>query len=370
MTHTITHGSLFSGIGGAELAATWMGWENKFHCEINEFGRTVLDYWYPNSESYEDITKTDFTKWRGKINVLTGGFPCQPFSLAGRRKGAEDDRYLWPHMLRAIREIQPDWVVGENVNGIVTMVQPGEEAKVANTDNIFEEGHIYRKVQRYTLDEICESIEREGYQVQPLVIPACAVGAPHRRDRVWIVAHRSDSSVGLAPDSQCHGHSAQGHDHQRAWQEGTQEWQDESLARVGGHGLCQPASDTDCPRPGVGENQQESISECSRATDPRHGCEDGAAAHTDGERHTTQEACAGTQGGGCHGVPITEERSEPSQRTDGLSKLPRTDADTISEGLEGMHYSRSEETERQRLRRDSSRQGQAHDGKHDVGGAI
>ena len=370
MKHTITHGSLFSGIGGAELAATWMGWENKFHCEINEFGRTVLDYWYPNSESYEDITKTDFTKWRGKINVLTGGFPCQPFSLAGRRKGAEDDRYLWPHMLRAIREIQPDWVVGENVNGIVTMVQPGEEAKVANTDNIFEEGHIYRKVQRYTLDEICESIEREGYQVQPLVIPACAVGAPHRRDRVWIIAHRSDSRKGLASDSQCHGHSAQGHEHQQAWQEGIQERQDEPLARTGGHGLCQPAPDTDRTGQRLGENQQESVSGSVRASDTSHGCEDGLAAHTDGERHTTPQACAGTQGGWCHGVPITEERSEQTQRTDGLSQLPRPHADSISEGLEGLHHSRSEETERQRLRRDSSRQSQADDGKHDVGGAI
>ena len=97
-----THGSLFSGIGGPEIAAEEMGWKNMFHCEINPFGRKILDYWFPNSKSYEDITKTNFTEWRGKINVLTGGFPCQPFSCAGQRKGAEDDRYLWPEMLRAI----------------------------------------------------------------------------------------------------------------------------------------------------------------------------------------------------------------------------------------------------------------------------
>lgn len=102
-----THGSLFSGIGGPEIAAEEMGWKNMFHCEINPFGRKILDYWFPNSKSYEDITKTNFTEWRGKINVLTGGFPCQPFSCAGQRKGAEDDRYLWPEMLRAIREISP-----------------------------------------------------------------------------------------------------------------------------------------------------------------------------------------------------------------------------------------------------------------------
>lgn len=99
-----THGSLFSGIGGPEIAAEEMGWKNMFHCEINPFGRKILDYWFPNSKSYEDITKTNFTEWRGKINVLTGGFPCQPFSCAGQRKGAEDDRYLWPEMLRAIRD--------------------------------------------------------------------------------------------------------------------------------------------------------------------------------------------------------------------------------------------------------------------------
>lgn len=75
-----THGSLFSGIGGPEIAAEEMGWKNMFHCEINPFGRKILDYWFPNSKSYEDITKTNFTEWRGKINVLTGGFPCQPFS--------------------------------------------------------------------------------------------------------------------------------------------------------------------------------------------------------------------------------------------------------------------------------------------------
>ena len=96
----MTHASLFSGIGGAEIAAAQMGWSNLFHCEINPFGRRVLEYWYPNSTSYEDITKTDFTPWRGQIDVLTGGFPCQPFSLAGSRKGTDDDRYLWPQMLR------------------------------------------------------------------------------------------------------------------------------------------------------------------------------------------------------------------------------------------------------------------------------
>lgn len=191
----LTHASVFSGIGGAELAASWMGWKNLFHCEIQQFPRQVLDYWFPNSESYEDITKTTFTKWKGKVDVLTGGFPCQPFSYAGSRKGAEDDRYLWPEMLRAVREIQPTWVVAENAVGITTMVQPSSVTEMGRSDFLFEESVVCREEYRYILDAICEDIEREGYEVQPLVIPACATGAPHRRNRIWIVAHRTDTGL-------------------------------------------------------------------------------------------------------------------------------------------------------------------------------
>lgn len=226
----MNHASLFSGIGGAEVAASMMGWQNLFHCEIQEFPRKVLDYWFPNSESYEDITKTDFTKWHGKVDVLTGGFPCQPFSLAGRRKGADDNRYLWPQMLRAIRQIHPTWVVGENVNGIKTMVESCQVTQMGRSDYLFEENHLYREESRFTLDKICADLEAEGYSVQPIVIPACAIGAPHRRDRVWIIAHRSDPraetvqkegqdgicSARPSTHTQCDGHSPQGHGNQRA----------------------------------------------------------------------------------------------------------------------------------------------------------
>ena len=191
----MNHASLFSGIGGAEVAASMMGWQNLFHCEIQEFPRKVLQYWFPNSESYEDITKTDFHQWQGKVDVLTGGFPCQPFSLAGRRKGADDNRYLWPQMLRAIRQIHPTWVVGENVAGIKTMVESCQVTQMGRTDDLFEENYIYREESRFTLDKICADLEAEGYSVQPIVIPACSVGAPHRRDRVWIVAKRTDAGA-------------------------------------------------------------------------------------------------------------------------------------------------------------------------------
>lgn len=120
----ITHASTFSGIGAPEVAAEMLGWENVFHCEINPFGRKVLDYYFPKAKSYEDITRTDFSEWRDRITVLTGGFPCQPFSYAGRRRGSEDDRYLWPFMLRCIEQVRPRWFVGENVAGITTMEFP------------------------------------------------------------------------------------------------------------------------------------------------------------------------------------------------------------------------------------------------------
>ena len=158
------HGSLFSGIGGFDLASEWMGWENVFHCEWNEFGKKVLHHYWPNAESFDDITKTDFTKYANQIDILTGGFPCQPYSQAGKRQGKEDERHLWPQMLRAIREIKPKYIVGENVFGLLNW----------NGGMVFDEVH--------------SDLEFEGYEVQAVVIPAAAVNAPHGRDRVWFVA--------------------------------------------------------------------------------------------------------------------------------------------------------------------------------------
>lgn len=248
-----THGSLFSGIGGPEIAAEIMGWKNMFHCEINPFGRKILDYWFPNSKSYEDITKTDFTEWREKINVLTGGFPCQPFSVAGQRKGAEDNRYLWPEMLRAIREIQPDWVVGENVAGILSMVQPGSETALGREESLF--GEVDRKRilhrQEYVVETVCNDLEREGYSVQPVVIPACAVGAPHRRDRVFFIAHRADAGV-----------------------KGMQrKWEDNILSG-------RTASDTNSHRWRDGKNQQVTIAERKGTADIGTFREDGTSSYS------------------------------------------------------------------------------------------
>jgi DNA (cytosine-5)-methyltransferase 1 len=150
----MNHGSLFSGIGGFDLAAEWMGWNNVFHCEINDFGKKILNYYWPNAISYDDIKKTDFTIHRGSIDILTGGFPCQPYSMAGKRKGKEDERHLWPR-----------WIVGENVRGIISW----------NGGMVFE--------------EVQTDLEAIGYEVLPFLLPAAAVNAPHRRDRVWFVAY-------------------------------------------------------------------------------------------------------------------------------------------------------------------------------------
>lgn len=164
------HGSLFSGIGGFDLASQWMGWENVFHCEWNEFGQKVLKHHFPKSISYNDITKTDFSIHRGEIDILTGGFPCQPYSVAGKRLGKEDERHLWPEMLRAIREIQPRYVVGENVGGILS----------------WSGGLVFEEVQT--------DLESEGYEVWTFILPAAGVNAPHKRDRVWFVAKNTYSN--------------------------------------------------------------------------------------------------------------------------------------------------------------------------------
>ena len=146
-----------------------MGWENVFHCEWMEFPRKVLDYYWPNADSHIDICKTDFKKYANKIDILTGGFPCQPFSTAGKRKGKDDERYLWHEMLRAVQEIKPTYVIAENVFGIT------------NIDG----GLVF--------EQVCVDLETEGYEVQPFIIGACAKNAPHRRDRVWFVAYSNGS---------------------------------------------------------------------------------------------------------------------------------------------------------------------------------
>lgn len=175
----MTHLSLFSGIGGLDLAAEWAGFITVGQCEWADYPTKVLEKHWPNVPRWRDIrtlTKEDFFERTGlrTVDVISGGFPCQPFSQAGKRRGKEDDRYLWPEMLRVIRELQPAWVIGENVPGIVNLA----------------------------LDEVLSDLEEEGYEAQCFIIPACGVDAPHKRMRCAIVANSVNRSVPLRRDGE------------------------------------------------------------------------------------------------------------------------------------------------------------------------
>lgn len=183
------HGSLFSGIGGFDLAAKWVGWENVFQVEIDPFCQRVLTHQFPETVRYKDVTQFNTTHYDGTIDVISAGFPCQPFSLAGKRKGSSDDRYLWPHMLRIINQIRPTWVVGENVAGITSMVHTESPTGMADQRALWLEDQIHYSRHQFIIDTICKDFEHVGYTVFPIIIPACAVGAWHRRDRVWFLAH-------------------------------------------------------------------------------------------------------------------------------------------------------------------------------------
>jgi C-5 cytosine-specific DNA methylase len=142
-----------------------MGWENVFHCEINEFGQKILKYYWPKAISYADITKTDFSIHRGTIDILTGGFPCQPYSAAGKRLGKEDDRHLWPEMRRAIREIQPTWVVGENVRGLTNW----------NGGMVFDEVQAKSHRFYFQLAPLTHPIEEIGFGLLPTPTKSCSM---------------------------------------------------------------------------------------------------------------------------------------------------------------------------------------------------
>jgi DNA (cytosine-5)-methyltransferase 1 len=183
----MTHAGLFSGIGGFSLAAQWMGWENVFDVEIDAWCRKVLHKNFPTTQLFSDVCTFNGLPFRGTIDVLSGGFPCQPWSSAGKQLGTEDPRHLWPQFLRVIREIQPRYVVGENVRGLLSWGQGIQ------------------------FEAVCAELEAEGYDVLTFLLPAAGVGAPHHRDRLWFIAHRHGQGLpqrlqtGLARFSETNG---------------------------------------------------------------------------------------------------------------------------------------------------------------------
>jgi len=214
--------------GGFALAARWAGIQTVQFVEIDKFCQQVLRKNFPGVPIHDDIktfTNAKCSRFNGQTIpiqsresqqegslptgcnqrpfLLTGGFPCQPFSCAGKRRGKEDDRYLWEEMLRVIKEFQPTWIIGENVNGIRSMEFKDGISELEGDSPFQEDGNgDYTNV----LDGICDSLEAIGYEVQPLIIPACAVGAPHRRDRIWIVGNsRGRWERGIQPESSIYG---------------------------------------------------------------------------------------------------------------------------------------------------------------------
>lgn len=316
------HIGLFEGIGGFSLAAHWMGWETIAWCEWNEFGQKVLKHHFPKATPHGDITKTDFTIYRGQCDILTGGFPCQPYSVAGQRKGKEDERHLWPEMLRAIQEIEPTYIVGENVRGLLN----------------WNGGLVF--------DEVCTDLENLGYQIAPCLIPAVGVNAPHKRERIWFVAYSERFRYGGRTEKS-------GNDNA------------ESNGRM----------DTESGRNGdeirgegerCGTDTGNADAEFGNASNERN------VTNTDNNGYTPQGTGSQTERSWSGDNGKSEKWNEQTERTDGLPRLPWNATDTIS-----IRHSRRTETSRNdnserigRLDTDCGRNGNEVRGKVDGCGGV
>jgi DNA (cytosine-5)-methyltransferase 1 len=208
----LTHFSLFTGIGGIDLAAEWAGFTTVGQCEWADYPTNVLEKHWPDVPRWRDIRNVTAESFKNRtglstVDLISGGFPCQPFSVAGKRKGKNDDRYLWPEMFRVIQELRPTWMLGENVPGIVNMA----------------------------LEKVCTDLEDKNYEVQPIIIPACGVGALHRRYRVFILAH-SNGAGDRTQEFRLNGNG----------QTENEGWKEQSQCRT--IGLCENVADTNDQR--------------------------------------------------------------------------------------------------------------------------
>jgi DNA (cytosine-5)-methyltransferase 1 len=265
---------LFSGIGGFALGLERAGMQVTAFCEVDPFRQAVLRKHWPDVPVFGDIRKLTKEKLieagviDDEINLVCGGFPCQPFSVAGKRRGKADDRYLWPEMLRVIREVKPRWVLGENVANMVSMA----------------------------LDTVLSDLESVGYSCQAFVIPACAVGAPHRRDRVWVVGYAEHN--GLVTPKVARGSGETGHDDEKRQEKASQPARTgrpcscEVVARKNvAYALCQGLQDGRCPElpeaeAEAGTGPERGLERCSgrQAQPGLGGVLDGLSSWLDGHR--------------------------------------------------------------------------------------
>ncbi len=184
---------LFSGIGGFSLGLERTGgFETVAFCEIDPFCQKVLNKHWPEVPIFEDVRTLEY---EGSVDVICGGFPCQPFSTAGKRKGTEDDRHLWPAMLELVKTHRPAWFIGENVAGLISMELERDDVKVESRINTRYQDHdfyeaVYTRKSTMLLNSLIKDLEEIGYAVQPFIIPAVSVDAKHRRDRIWIVGSK------------------------------------------------------------------------------------------------------------------------------------------------------------------------------------
>lgn len=258
-----THLDLFSGIGGFALAAGWAGYRTVGFCEVEDYPRRILSKRFSGVPIHGDIRELDGSAYRG-VTLITGGYPCQPFSQAGKRKGAADDRHLWPEMLRVVKQARPAWVLAENVAGHITM----------------------------GLDEVLADLEGEGYAARAVVVPACAVDAPHRRDRVWIVAKRL--------------HDADTYDSRSAEQERQHEWPED---------LSGCSEDELEPRSAMADTEQQGlqghVEQQAEPSDAPVGCSTSATmAHSGSGRRQGGELQAGRNESGLCGTDVADTDSE------------------------------------------------------------